>query len=171
MNPSLLIVVAMPREKSPPVMLENVPVASWDCAPFLITSSRSLMWIESGETLRVGVRQCTPADLFRSIVEAVAERGAEEKWGNVLSPTDATAALEYLQYFDLEEPELLYGRSFNPSSFEDISRVPVEWLPPSWGVLVPTDRGYVGTVYDFGLGHVAGFIHNASRSIVVLREA
>lgn len=169
MNPSLLTVVSIPsKSKKPPLMMDNIAPPSWDCAPFLITSTRSLMWVDRGDTLRLGVRNCAPAILFREVVERVVSRGLEEDWGNVAQ--SAVEALDYLNFYNLPDPEILYGESFDLGGFDSISRVPVGWLPPTWGVLVPSNRDYVGTAYDFGGGNVAALVHNPSRAIVTVRQ-
>ena len=98
MNPSLLTVISIPAKSGkPPLMMDNVPVSSWETAPFLITSTRSLIWVDKRESLRIGVRNCAPGILFRSIVEEVAKQGDLESWGNVVSKPEE--GLEHLQFF------------------------------------------------------------------------
>jgi hypothetical protein len=155
-------------------MLDGVPVpTSSDAGPFLVTSSRSVLWVEQafGEGfLRVAVRKQKADDLYHDLILAIATEGARRKWGNVQPSTTAgvLAGLQHLHYYELPDVMLLYGSEFDISAAPDISRAPVDWLPPSWGVLVP-DRSYVGTVYLLGEGHLGAVVHNPSRGVVVLR--
>jgi hypothetical protein len=171
MNPNLLAVVNHSSGRQP-VMLDGVPVPA-ESGPFLITSSKALLWVERAfgdGFLRLGVRPTPLDDLFRSMVESVASKGSERGWGNVLpaTPDGVLLGLAYLHYYDLPEPTLLYGSDFDISIAADLTRAPADWLPPTWAVLVPS-REYVGTAFVFGNGHVGAVVHNASRGVVVLR--
>tara|TARA_Y100000389_G_C17219950_1_gene392843 strand:+ start:128 stop:643 length:516 start_codon:yes stop_codon:yes gene_type:complete len=171
MNPNLLAVVRHSSGRMP-VMLDGVPVPP-EAAPFLITSSKKLLWVERafGEGfLRLGVRETTLGDLFRSLVESIAEEGFKREWGNVLPSTKegVLKGLAYLHSYDLSDATLLYGDDFDISVAPAIPRVPAEWLPPKWAVMVPS-REYVGTAFTFGKGHVSAVVHNASRGVVVLQ--
>ena len=176
MNPNLLALVEMPTKRVP-VMLDRIPASEADGAgPFLITSSKALMWVERafrGGFLRLGVRQTSPHDLFRGLVESVAERGSERGWGNVqpCSKEGMLEGLAHLHYYELSDPVLLYGSDFDISIAPEGRpfRVPADWLPPTWVVLIPSDREFVGTSFLFREGHVGAVIHNASRGIVVLK--
>ena len=174
MNPSLTNFVNWPARKGA-LMLDQIPASEDpDAGPFLITSSKDVMWVERafpGGFLRVAVRKATPNDLFRSLIEAVAERGVELEWGNVEPPTHSgmAKAIEHLQYYGFTDLECLYGEGFSLTDVVGIPTTQVDWLPKHWGVLVPKDRSYVGTVYDLGDGVVGAVLHNASRGVVVLR--
>ncbi len=174
MNPSLLSIVEFPS-KSRPIMMDRVPVSpDPDAGPFLVTSSKSLIWIErafEGGFLRVAVRKSGANALFRELVEFVAQKGLEREWGNVLPPTEAgiQEGKDYLNYFELPNVVLLYGEDFDISVASNIDRVPAEWLPNGWGVLIPS-REYVGTVYLFQDGYVGAVLHNPSRGVVILKE-
>ena len=177
MNPNLLSMVEYPA-KQQPMMLDSVPVSdNPDAGPFLVTSSKSLLWVDKafpGGFLRVAVRKMGAHDLFGSIVKEVAQRGAALEWGNVLPPTTegAKAALDYLLFYELPGVTLLYGSDFDIglSPFEEVPRVPVDWLPSDWAVLVP-DREFVGTTFLFKGGHVGALVHNPSRGVVILKPA
>lgn len=173
MNPNLLATVTHPFKRRP-LMLDGVPVpTSSDSGPFLVTSSRSVLWVERsfGEGfLRVAVRKQKVDDLFRDLTSAIATEGAQRGWGNVHPPTTAGVldGLHHLHYYDLPDATLLYGSEFDIGVAPDISRAAADWLPSSWGVLVP-DRSYVGTVYLLGDGYLGAVVHNPSRGVVVLR--
>lgn len=169
MNPSLLSVVHHASGRTP-LMLDGVPVPA-ESGPFLITSSKSLLWVERAfgdGFLRLGVRQASLDDLFCSMVEAIASEGVEREWGNVLpaTPEGVLEGLAYLNYYDLADPTLLYGSDFDISIASEITRAPADWLPPTWAVLVPR-REYVGTAFVFG-SNVGAVVHNPSRGVVVL---
>lgn len=173
MNPNLLTLVEMPTKKIP-VMLDRIPASEDpDAGPFLITSSKSLMWVERafrGGFLRVAVRTLSAHDLFRSLVEAVVDEGFGRGWGNV-SPSSkegVLSGLAHLSYYGLSDPVILYGSDFDISIVSDLPRVPADWLPPTWAVMLPGDRSFVGTAFLFRDGNVGAVVHNASRGIVVL---
>ena len=171
MNPNLLAVVQHPADRQP-ILLDGVPVPP-ESGPFLITSSKDLLWVERafGEGfLRLGVRQAPLGDLFRSMVESIAVEGVEREWGNVLPATKdgVVKGLAHLHYYDLPDAVLLYGEDFDISLAPGITRAPADWLPPTWGVLVPS-REYVGTAFLFGTARVAAVVHNPSRGVVVLK--
>ena len=173
MNSNLLDLVECPS-KHRPLMMDGVPVsAEPEAGPFLVTSSKSLLWVDrafQGGFLRLAVRQTSLDALFASLVEAIIEKGVECEWGNVL-PTTKEGVLEglaYLDYYGLSDPTLLYGDDFDIGIAPDLSRVPAPWLPPTRAVLIPT-RSYVGTAYLFGDGHVGALVHNPSRGVVVFQ--
>lgn len=174
MNPNLLNIVEMPTKRVP-VMIDRVPASeSPDAGPFLITSSKALMWVERafrGGFLRVAVRKATPHDLFRDLVDTISTESVDREWGSVQPCTKAGVleGLAYLSYYELVDPILLYGSDFDISLAADIPRAPADWLHPAWGVLIPSNREYVGTAFLFRDGHVGAVLHNPSRGVVVLK--
>ena len=172
MNPNLLAVVDHPYKRRP-MMLDAVPVPN--SGPFLITSTKATMWVDRafGEGfLRLAVRQQPTGDLFRDLVIEIAAEGMRRGWGNVHPPTTdgVLEGIKHLHYYDLPDTTLLYGSEFDIGAAPDMARAPADWLPPSWGVLVP-DRAYVGTVYLLGDNFLGAVVHNPSRGIIVLRES
>lgn len=173
MNANLLALVTYPS-KQRPVMMDGVPVPGGpDAGPYLITSSKSLLWVErafKGGFLRVAVRQQTASSLYLDVIKVIAKEGHERGWGNVHPPTKEgiLEGLRHLSYYDVPDAMLLYGEDFDIGMAPDMSRAPADWLPPDWGVLVP-DRSYVGTAYLFGEGYLGAVVHNPSRGVVVLR--
>lgn len=172
MNPNLLATVHHPSKKRP-LMLDGVPVPSADAGPFLVTSSKAVLWVERafGEGfLRVAVRKQKTQDLYHDLIVEIAKEGERREWGNVHSPTTEGVldGIKHLHYYELPDVMMLYGSEFDIGSAPDINRAPADWLPPSWGVLVP-DRTYVGTVYLLGEGYLGAVVHNPSRGVVVLR--
>ena len=173
MNSNLLTLVQY-ATKHTPLMMDGVPASEDpEAGPFLITSSKSLMWVGHafrGGFLRVAVQRIKIPDLFRSIVENIAEEGVKRAWGNVLPPTKegVLEGLAHLNYYGLPDPVLLYGSEFDVGVAPGVNHVPADWLPSTWGVLVP-DREYVGTAYLFKEGQVGAVVHNPSRGVVVIR--
>lgn len=170
MNRNLLALVGYPAKRRP-LMMDGVPVP--DSGPYLITSSKSLMWVErsfAGGFLRLAVRQQSADGLYRDLVEAIADEGVRREWGNVHPATTegVLEGLNHLHYYDLPDSTLLYGSDFDIGLAPDLERAPADWLPSTWAVLVP-DRAYVGTAYVFGDQHLAAVVHNPSRAVVVLR--
>ena len=174
MNPALTTLVTYPS-KQRPLMLDNIPAPTDpDAGPFLITSSRSLMWVDRAFPsgfLRVAIREVGPTSLFGSMIEAIADKGTELKWGNILRATSKGIkdAVAHLAYYDITDVEILHGDQFTVRLPPGIEGTCVPWMPHGWAAVVPVDRSYVGTVYDLGDGHVGGVIHNASRGVAILR--
>jgi len=173
MNSSLTSFVNWPAKKNA-LMLDQVPASEDpEAGPFLITASKGVLWVDRafpGGFLRVAVQHTDPKDLFRTMIESVAARGDECEWGNV-STNDHKGmdhGIRHLHYYGFKDLECLCGKGFKPKDVVGIPAITVDWLPNDWGVLVPADRSYVGTIYDLGDGVVGGVLHNASRGVVVL---
>jgi|TARA_R110000824_G_scaffold48399_25_gene136757 hypothetical protein len=173
MNPSLTSFVSWPTKKNA-LMLDQVPASEDpEAGPFLITASKGVLWVERafpGGFLRVATQHTEPETLFRLMVEAVAARGGESEWGNVDTATHKgmSQGISHLHYYGFKDLECLCGKGFKPKDVVGIPATTVDWLPDGWGVLLPKDRSYVGTVYDLGEGTLGGVLHNASRGVVVL---
>jgi hypothetical protein len=156
-----------------PLMME-VPVAPELDGPFLVTSTRSLVWIAKAfpnGTLRTAVREIHRGDLFQALVEKIASLSQEREWGSVQTASEEGVRLviHHLADYDLLDVEVLFGEGFDPDLIpEDIPRQKVTWLHEGWAIVVPADRSFVGTTFDFGEGSYATLIHNASRGVGVL---
>lgn len=111
---SRLVSKAMQRKGTVPLMLEyTVPE---ETAPYLVSSSASVMWINETHpesTLKAAVRETSLGLFFQEIVEAVVSMGQEMQWGNVhpLTPEGLAAAIEHVAFYDLEPLELLIPRA------------------------------------------------------------
>lgn len=169
---SPVAVVEMPH-KNHPYMLDRVPVSDEEGAgPFLISSSQSLLWVErpfSGGFLRVAVRKIELGALFRDLLNEVAVEGVFRDWGNVIPWGEGALkdGLERLQFYGFEDFVLLHGSRVKPPTGVDSAIA--EWMPESWGLLIPSDRLYIGTVFSFTGGYAAALLHNPSRSMVVFQ--
>lgn len=182
---------AMDGKKRTPIIME-IPVIP-DTAPYLVTSTTGVMWIEEphpGNIIKAAVRVAPPADIFRAMLEAVIERGRQDDWGNVhfFTPTGLTAAIEHVRSYNLGELEVLIPRSRTDIKLKDRKTAqkaislkvkpewlhpaaiglpirPTSWLPDDCAVVLPRDRDFVGV-----LGHVSprdlfAVAHNPSRGI------
>lgn len=173
MNPSLTAVVSMTRKAGGVPLMTEVPVEP-ELAPFLVTSTKAVVWVTRavGGVVRSAIRTVNPNTHFAELVEAVVVKSKEEGWGSVfpLTPEGAQQGLAYLQWHGFNDLTLLTTEGspdFNPP--EQVGVVLAPWLPAGTAVLVPTDREYVGLTLDFGNGSIATVLHNASRGVVVLR--
>lgn len=108
---------AMQRKSNVPLMLEY-KVAP-ETAPYLVTSSSSVMWINEphpGDIVKAAVRQMSISEFFTEVVEAVAAMGRQQKWGNVhpLTVEGLRAAVEHIEFYELGPVELLTPRAHQP---------------------------------------------------------
>ena len=151
-------------------MLE-VPVAPTLPGPFLVTSTKGLIWIADkfpSGVVRAAVRKVPLPFLYRETLEAIEALARGNQWGSVQAqtPEGVKAAWEYLAEYDLTEVECLFGSGFPVEILPvDLPSEEEVWVPDGWAILIPKDRGFVGTSFDFGAGQVASVIHNAARGI------
>lgn len=147
-------------------------------APFLVSSTRSVMWAEelSHEGfLRAATR---PVEgLYQEIVIAIAERALEEDWENIydLNESGVSQAILDLRSVGVEEWEILVCptllekvQSWAPEQSEQI--VKADWLPLKSLVVVPKDRSLLGTEGYFGDLVGLAVVHNARHGIGIAFE-
>lgn len=104
---------ATQRKGVMPLMLEfQVPE---ETAPYLVSSSSSVMWINEapGSLVKAAVRESTPGAFFQEIIKAVAKMGLQQEWGNVhpLTVEGLQAAIDHVAFYDLGPLELLTPRA------------------------------------------------------------
>jgi len=170
-------------KKAIPVALEfTVDPAS---APYLVTSSTSFVWVPeaaSNKTVKAAIRTGTKTlgELYRGVVEEVAEKGVELKWENVHpnTPKGVLAAIQHLRYYEFNDIEIMttpamlekHGEVWSKTKgLKEIPISAVQWLPDDWVVAVPQDRSFVGFVSLVGPGSIVGVVHNPSRGIAIAR--
>lgn len=167
---------AMKKKGTMPLMMEFQ--ISDETAPYLVTSSNAVLWVEKphpGGLIKAAVRVATPGDIFQEMVKAVADRGERDEWGNVHPFTlkGLDAAMDHLRYYDLHEMEVLAAPSEKkidrPEWLRTLPVRPASWVPKRWVIIVPKDRDYVGIFGHLSGKHVVGVTHNASRCIAILR--
>jgi len=156
--------------KKTPLLVE-VPVDR-ELAPYLVSSSKSALWIE-----RPHPNNCVRAAVTnhqghaKSLIEHIAIKGDAEEWGNChpLSEKGVREALAHLQYYGFGDVEVLFSPSTRDVGIPE--GVPVReapWVPKGWAVVVPVDRSFVGTTLCFKEGLFATVVHNAARGVAVL---
>ena len=167
------------KGKKPPVPLILEWAVNGDTAPYLVSSSTAVLWIEDpheGNIIRAAVRKVPdPGVVFREILEAVRKRGREDQWGNIHPYTAAglKGAVDHVQSYDLDDLEILVPRKTKdvprPVWLNDLGYPlkPSSWLPEDCAVVVPKDRDFVGVLGYLDVKVAAAVVHNASRGIAV----
>lgn len=174
---ALTEVIFAKRGGRTPLMVE-IPVHQALDGPFLVTSSQDFLWM-SGKfpngTLRAAVREVPWDFLFRDAVQRVAVMSEHQGWGNFLPPDSwgVEVGVSRLEEYEIPGPyEVLYGKGFDEDLLPDeMVRHEEVWVPEGWAIMLPANRGYVGTTLDFRDGQIALLLHNASRGMVVLAPA
>ena len=170
---------------------------SEDTAPFLVSSSSSVTWVQEtlpGGLVRAAVRDVSLADFSREVLEAVCVMGRQQQWGNVypLSREGVQMAVEHVDFYEQGPLELLIPRAHVEGEDEDAedapNRVflmppdlrplieatglpfrPSAWVPEGTVVVVPRDRAFVGVATLVTPRKIAVVVHNASRGIAIAR--
>jgi len=162
-----------------------------ETAPYLVSSSSSVMWISEphpGPVVKAAVREVSLGDFFRECVDAVAAMGRQQEWGNVhlLTLEGLRAAIEHVSFYELEPLELLIPRAYPPQKvnkpgtpdlmppdlrplLEEVGLPfrPSAWVPANTVIVVPKDRAFVGVVWQVTPKKIAGVVHNAARGIAI----
>jgi hypothetical protein len=141
---------AMQRKGTVPLMLEYG--VSDETAPYLVSSSSSVMWVNEahpGSIVKAAVRQMALGDFFREVVEAITAMGHEMQWGNVqpLTLEGLRAAVEHVEFYEQGPVELLTPRAHQADDDADDDddgeaeegspRVePVDLMPPELRPLI-----------------------------------
>lgn len=167
----LLEEIRFPLKGSRAPFLMEIPVSP-ESAPYLVTGTRSLLWIEAPRNgvIRSGIRSGSPDPAFyRALVGEISSQGGKRGWGNSFPSTTAGMgkAVEYLRGYGFEESVLLVspGSKIKPPS--GVEKVPVSWIS-SGSVLVPKDRSYLGVLGFLGDKNWTAVVHNPSRGMAVL---
>lgn len=164
-----------------PLLVENIPVDP-QCAPYLVTSSEGVIWIEKphpGDVVRAAVRTVTPGQVFTELLEAIVERSEIDGWGSVQPYTEngLHEAIRYLSFYGLTDVEVLMP----PTPKKDWPKWlltknlglhvrPSSWIPKGHLVVIPHERDYVGMIGHLDGLRVAALVHNASRGVAVLKK-
>lgn len=166
-------IVVMDGSRKP--MMMEVPVApDPDLGPFLVTSTRDMVWISKAfpnGMVRTAVRDIPKKLLYRAILGKIVTRSRQEGWGSVQEPSadGVQAVIHHLADYDILDVEVLYGDGFDTGLVpDDVRALFTDWVPEGWAVIVPVDRAFVGTTFEFGESSYATLIHNASRGVGVV---
>jgi len=141
-----------------------------ELAPFLVSSTRSVIWVEkagSQEQVRAAIR--ARRGLEAELVGAIAELGSRADWGNIqpLTTVGVKACVDHLRFYGLEQVEVLVAPDTDVSEvdFNKLNVIEASWVPLDAVVIVPVDRGFVGTLGTLGQHKGLALIHNASRGV------
>jgi len=166
-------------DKVKPSILACEFQANNEATPFLVSTSKSLLWINEAPSnvVRAAVRPKTKVqDFYKEVIQEIAEVGSDCSWGNVqpLNKVGVQNALDYVASYELGEIECL----LHPQDKEKISEmlsgsdIPYslcKWMPKGHMVVVPKDRSFLGFVGVLATGFVS-VIQNPSRGIAIVRE-
>lgn len=175
-HPNLLNVVRTdsfgPRKGGVPLLVEFQ--VNPETAPFLVSSSRSFTWVTpKANRIRSAVRTLDSGgteDVFRQLINIVADTGASGQWGNVhpYTPVGFDAARGHLSYYDLVDVEVVAHPDTDVAPLELDFALRAPWVPVGWAVVLPTDRDFVGFVVVSGDRYIV-VAHNPSRAVAVVR--
>ena len=155
-----------------------------DTAPYLVTTSKGLAWVGHASKegcITAAVRLNThPDQFFLDVVEAIHTAGQELEWDNVhpLSHEGMQAAIDHVEEYELGDVEILTPTATKEQDREiivtasrfDYPQRPCSWLPGDLAVIVPKDRGFVGSVYRVTARDIVGLVHNAARGIAIVSD-
>lgn len=144
-----------------------------ELGPFLVSSTRSVQWVSHASKtgmIRAAVRK--RHQIEEDVVAAVISMGTEMQWGNVhpLTTEGVRSCVEHLRYYELDPLEILVASDTDLEGVElpeGVQALRADWLPADALVVVPVDRGYVGTVGTIGQHKAVAVVHNASRGMAV----
>lgn len=163
----------LPAAKKVPLLIE-IPV-NGEGAPFLISGLRDWVWIKGSKSgiVRSAVRPGgIPADIFTTVTQQVAEKGASAKWGNTLPFSDEglKKAAAYLKSYGLDQVEALVPVGSTLQAQKGVKLSESTWVSSGRAVVVPLDRTYLGLLGTFGPEYYTVVLHNPSRGMVVLGD-
>lgn len=173
-DPLLTQIIVMPGGNRIPLMME-VPVSRELDGPFLLCSSKTLLWVEQAfpnSMVRTAIRVTNRKDLYEAAILFIEQKASAREWGNVLPSTreGVTSAFSHLAEYDIIDVEVAYGAGFDTSLLpEDVARVPATWLPAGWAVVLPSDRSFLGTLFEYGGDQYGMVVHNAPRGIAIVK--
>ena len=173
-DPMLLQVILMPQGKRTPMMME-VPVSRDLDGPFVMCSSKGLICVESpfaSGNVRTAVRVLPKEVLFKILVPYLTELAVTREWGSVHpgTPEGVVAAFSHLADYDILDVEVVHGAGFDLLLLpEDILAVEASWMPEGCALVLPTDRSFLGTVFEFGSTQLGLVVHNAPRGVAFIK--
>ena len=157
-----------------PLLIE-VPVQEELDGPFLVSSGGAFLWVNDKfptGNLRAAVRKAPREFLFREALERISEKSQALSWGSVNEPTKdgVEKTLSHLESYGFTEVEVLCGDGFDSNLLpEGVQSSDEVWVPKGWAVVLPKDKAFVGTLFDFGQERHSIVIHNASRGVGIIR--
>lgn len=148
-------------------------------APYLVTTTRSLMWHpeDFNGKVRSALRPGELPALYAEILQEVCTTSVEAQWGSVFPYTldGVRDAISYLQHYGMENLDILApdekidGLLGSMAKFCEADIVRVGYLPARTVVVVPKDRAYLGITMQAGVDprRRLVLVHNPSRGMAV----
>lgn len=169
----LLQVVKIPKKDgSLPLFIEFG--VNEQLLPFLVTSTRDLLWVSKVRDGRVKAairKDLDTSTLYRDIVNAVLTQSRASSWGSVFphSQDGLSRARIRMEEYGFGEYQILSGGSEFSS---DPLFSPCAWLPDQVSIVIPKDREFLGTlgIFEDSAGSFCALVHNSSRGICILAE-
>jgi len=145
-----------------------------ETAPFLVSSTTSVLWVRRPHAgrVRAAIRDVGKDVLYREIVEEVFHMGTEAQWGNAVpfTPAGILQGVEHLRFYNITEIEILTSDVLPwelPETVEDIRVEKVPWIPDGMALIVPVERDFLGTLWFLDSDRLLAVVHNSSRALVV----
>lgn len=147
-------------------------------APYLVTTTKSLMWHPQDHNgkVRAAMRTEPLSALYREIIAEVCTTSVEANWGSVF-PYDLHGldqAIAYVESYGLGTVEVLApdtaidGLLGGMTTYAGKNIVRVDYLPARTVIVVPKDRDYLGIVMQPGdFDRRLLLVHNPSRGMAV----
>lgn len=140
--------------------------------PILVSSTRSVLWVHkmNGSVIRAAIREYENLGVFYcEILNAIVDKGIKHQWENSFefSSSRLKLAIEYINYYGIEEVEILTRDPEQLSSFDlpDIPVVSSDWIPPEAAVVIPQNKEFLGFVGLVSEGKLVSVVHNAVRGV------
>ena len=147
--------------------------ANKEAIPFLVSTSKSLLWITDAPTnvVRAAVRPKTKIqDFYVEVIQEIKEVGQECSWGNTYSfcKEGVLSASSYVTSYGVGEVVCLLSSSTKEKATflqgTGLEFSICNWLPQDFIAVVPKDRSLLGFVGVMNSGFVS-VIQNPSRCL------
>lgn len=153
--------------------------ASNDATPFLVSTSKSLLWINEAPTnvVRAAVRPKTKIqDFYMEVIREIKEVGDMCSWGNAysLDKQGILQAVAYVSSYEVGEISCLLNSTTKNKiqpllEGTGISFAICNWLSEDCVLVVPKDRSLLGFIGVVNSGFVS-VIQNPSRCLAIAGE-
>lgn len=147
-------------------------------APYLVTTTKSLLWhpTDFNGKVRAALRTDKLDFLYAEIIKEVCTTSIEAGWGSVFSYDlhGLDQAIAYVHSYGMADVDILApdtaldGLLGNMTTYMGKQIVRVGYLPARTVVVVPKDRDYLGIVMQLGdLDRRLLLVHNPARGMAV----
>lgn len=177
MNAPLTHIIRMDVKKEPLIMEFEIDS---QLAPVLVSSSKSLLWVEKikQDRVRAAVREGEVDGLFATALEKIEAASLERGWDSVhpVGPGGLLSAINHLHHYDIMDVEVLVHPKSDPNLLFGVPQIPThvvdypvffsEWLPLNKALVVPSDRDFLGFTLKVG-EKLVSVIHNPARGLAI----